>query len=55
MATAGAAAMGESNDSSYDNVDAQQPDNVEAAPGTLEGYAWSKRGYFVFPPDARTL
>ena len=53
MATAPAAAIGESTDSSYVNVDAQQPDNVDGAPGTLEGYAWSrKRGYFLLPPDA---
>ena len=52
MATAAAAAMGESTDSSYVNVEAQQrPDNEEVAP--LEGYAWSKRrGYFELPPDA---
>ena len=53
MATAPAAAMGESADSSYVNVDAQQPGNVDGAPGTLEGYAWSRRrGYFMLPPDA---
>ena len=53
MATATAAAMGESTDSFYVNVDAQQADNAEGAPGTLEGYAWSKtRGYFLLSPDA---
>ena len=52
MATEGSAAMGESTDSSYVNVDAQQrPDNVEGAP--VEGYVWSKRRvYFDLPPDA---
>ena len=51
MATEGSAAMGESTDSSYVNVDAPPPDNVEGAP--IAGNGWSKkRGYFVLPHGA---